>query len=127
MIVILGGPQYRTLEVAVYENAVRLFDLPAAAALALLQLAAVVAILLVTGGSNDAGLAHLDPRRAPRPRGRERLGVVALSSSPSRSPSSRSRFSSSVRSGRPTGTVSTGSVRSATRHRRSSSSRGGQP
>ena len=79
VIVILGGPQYRTLEVAVYENAVRLFDLPAAAALALLQLAAVVAILVVTGRlERRSGLAlTLDPRRAPRPRGRERLGVVA--------------------------------------------------
>ena len=79
VIVILGGPASRTLEVAVYENAVRLFDLPAAAALALLQLVAVIAILLVTGRlERRAGLAlTIDAERAPRPRGRQRAEVIA--------------------------------------------------
>ena len=123
VILILGGPQYRTLEVAVYENAVRLFDLPAAAALALLQLVAVDRDPLrhePPGASNGSG-ATLGPRGRPGREAANGSESSPRSSFPSCSPSSRSPSSSSVRSGHPTGTAWTGSVRSATRRRRSSS------
>ena len=49
VILILGGPSYSTLETEIYYQAVRLFDLRAAALLALLQLVGVaVAVLLAT-------------------------------------------------------------------------------
>jgi thiamine transport system permease protein len=38
VILILGGPRFATLEVAIYRQAVEIFDLPVAAALALLQI-----------------------------------------------------------------------------------------
>ncbi len=46
---VLGAGQLRTLEVEIYRRTTYLLDLPAAAALALLQLLAVVAMLLVVG------------------------------------------------------------------------------
>jgi thiamine transport system permease protein len=47
VIVILGGPAYSTLETEIYYQAVRLFDLRAAALLALLQLVGVALAVLV--------------------------------------------------------------------------------
>ena len=47
VILILGGPAYSTLETEIYYQAVRLFDLRAAALLALLQLAGVALAVLV--------------------------------------------------------------------------------
>ena len=43
IVLILGGPRYSTIEAEIYNQAVRLFDLRAAAVLSLLQLACVVA------------------------------------------------------------------------------------
>ncbi len=81
VVLVLGGIRYATLEVEIYNQAARLFDLRTAAALALLQLAAIGATVLVSGrlerrlgGSRRAG------RPAPRPIGRQRLwiGLVVL-------------------------------------------------
>lgn len=49
VIVVLGGPRFATLESEIYTQAVRLFDLRTAAALALLQLAAVALVTCVVG------------------------------------------------------------------------------
>ncbi len=46
VVLVLGGGRYRTLETEIYLRTVQLLDLPGAAALSLLQLAAVVAALL---------------------------------------------------------------------------------
>ncbi len=47
IVLILGGPRYATIEAEIYNQAVRLFDLRAAALLSLIQLACVVAAVLV--------------------------------------------------------------------------------
>ncbi|GAB2660151.1 iron ABC transporter permease [Saccharopolyspora gloriosae] len=47
VVLVLGGGELRTLETEIYLRTVQLLDLPGAAALSLLQLAAVVAALLV--------------------------------------------------------------------------------
>ncbi|MFA9446451.1 ABC transporter permease [Egicoccus sp. AB-alg6-2] len=49
VVLILGGPARATLEVEIYRATVQLLDLPLASVLALLQLAAVTAALLVYG------------------------------------------------------------------------------
>jgi thiamine transport system permease protein len=49
VIIVLGGPGFATLETEIYTQAVRLFDLRTAAALALLQLAAVALVTVVCG------------------------------------------------------------------------------
>ena len=76
VIVVLGGIRYATLEVEIYNQAARLFDLRAAAALALLQLAAVGATVLVSGRL-ERRLGGAASRRgpAPRPTGRDRVRV----------------------------------------------------
>ncbi len=48
VVLLLGGPQHSTLEVEIYRQTAQLLDLEVAAALALVQLVAVVAILVVT-------------------------------------------------------------------------------
>ena len=47
IVLILGGPRYTTIEAEIYNQAVRLFDLRAAAVLSLVQLACVVAAVWV--------------------------------------------------------------------------------
>ena len=47
IVLILGGPRYATIEAEIYNQAVRLFDLRAAAVLSLVQLACVVAAVTV--------------------------------------------------------------------------------
>jgi thiamine transport system permease protein len=47
VVLILGGARFATLEVEIYRSAVRLFDLPAAAVLALAQLGFTLALLIV--------------------------------------------------------------------------------
>ena len=47
IVLILGGPRYATLEAEIYDRAVRMFDLRAAAVLSLVQLACVLAAVLV--------------------------------------------------------------------------------
>ena len=79
VIVVLGGIRYATLESEIYNQAARLFDLRTAAALALVQLAAVALTVLVSGRLERRLSTRLRP---PRPRaratGRERVGVVAV-------------------------------------------------
>jgi len=48
IVLILGGPQYATLEAEIYNQAVRIFDLRAAAVLSLVQLACVALAVWVT-------------------------------------------------------------------------------
>ena len=80
VIVVLGGLRYATLEVEIYNQAARLFDLRTAAALALLQLAAVAATVLVSGRLERrlGGRGRSRVRVPPRPVGRERLRVGAV-------------------------------------------------
>jgi thiamine transport system permease protein len=47
IVLVLGGPRYSTIETEIYNQAVRLFDLRAAAVLSLVQLACVVAAVAV--------------------------------------------------------------------------------
>jgi thiamine transport system permease protein len=82
IVLILGGPRYATIEAEIYSQAVRLFDLRAAAVLSLVQLACVVAAvwvatrlerrLIVAGGLR----AERDTLRSIRTR-REKLVVAA--------------------------------------------------
>lgn len=80
VILILGGPGYATLETEIYTQAVRLFDLRAAAALSLLQLAAIALVLAVVGSleRRSGAVVPLAPEREAlrRPRGRERVALV---------------------------------------------------
>lgn len=74
---VLGAGQLRTVEVEIYRRTALLLDLPAAAALSLLQLLAVIAMLVVLGGSRATSTgAVVDVARAPR--GVERLWVAAV-------------------------------------------------
>ncbi|HXH89155.1 MAG TPA: iron ABC transporter permease [Gaiellaceae bacterium] len=86
VVLILGGPGYATLETEIYNQAARLFDLRAAAALSLLQLAAIGVVLAVAGvlERRSGAVAPVAPEREllRRPRGRERValaGVLGLS------------------------------------------------
>ena len=79
VIVVLGGIRYATLESEIYNQAARLFDLRTAAALALIQLAAVAATVLLAGRlERRLGGQRRHGRRAPRPAGHERLAVGAI-------------------------------------------------
>ncbi|MFC0600791.1 ABC transporter permease [Streptomyces palmae] len=70
---ILGGPHYATLEVEIYRQTAQLLDLPTAAVLTLVQLAAVAALLMVharTVRRRESTLRLVDPAlTARRPRG----------------------------------------------------------
>jgi thiamine transport system permease protein len=78
VIVVLGGVRYATLETEIYNQAARLFDLRTAAALALIQLTAVAATVLVSGRlERRLGGRRRRGRPPPRPVGRERLAVAA--------------------------------------------------
>jgi thiamine transport system permease protein len=82
IVVILGGPGYATLEVEIYNQAVRAFDLHAAAVLSLVQLLCVALTVAVVGRLEGrlAARGELRPERSVlrRPRtGREKLVVVA--------------------------------------------------
>ncbi|MBB5956226.1 thiamine transport system permease protein [Saccharothrix tamanrassetensis] len=78
VVLVLGGARYRTLETEIYLRTVELFDLSGAAALSLLQFAAVLAVLLVGGAARrrreKALPLRVEVRR--RPVGGE-WGVVA--------------------------------------------------
>jgi thiamine transport system permease protein len=88
VVLVLGGARYRTLETEIYLRTVELLDLPGAAALSLLQLAAVVAALGVGALARRRRETALRLRgrleTARRPAGGEwavvalALGVVAL-------------------------------------------------
>jgi thiamine transport system permease protein len=80
VIEVLGGPRHATLEVEIYRQTAQLLDLPVASVLALLQLLAVGALLVVQERltrrwSRTAVALRPAPRR--RPRGGERWWVGA--------------------------------------------------
>ena len=76
VILILGGPGRATLETEIYNQAARLFDLQAAAALSLLQLGAVAVVLAVASileaRAGRAGTLTAERDVLRRPAGRER-------------------------------------------------------
>ena len=53
VVLLLGGPAHATIEVEIYRQAIELFDLPTAAALAVVQIVAVLAVLLVHGRAQE--------------------------------------------------------------------------
>jgi thiamine transport system permease protein len=65
IVLILGGPTYSTLETEIYNQAVRIFDLRAAAVLSLVQLACVALVVVVTTRL-EAKLAVRGQQRAER-------------------------------------------------------------
>lgn len=81
VILILGGFDYATLEVEIYRQAVTLFDLPLAAALAVAQLVGVSTLLAVYARRQErtASPLVLSPEFATRrpPRGASSAGVTA--------------------------------------------------
>ncbi|MEV4318693.1 ABC transporter permease subunit [Actinocrispum sp. NPDC049592] len=86
VVLILGAAEFRTLETEIYLRTVQLFDLPGAAALSLLQLAAVIAALTV-GAVLRRRREQAVKRRRPEPRRPEdgewvvvalAYGVIAL-------------------------------------------------
>jgi thiamine transport system permease protein len=82
VVLILGGSRYRTLETEIYLRTVELLDLPGAAALSLVQLAAVVAALSVGALARRRRESALRLRGrvsvARRPRGALPWTVVAV-------------------------------------------------
>ena len=88
VVLILGGPGRATLEVEIHRATTQLLDLPLASALALLQLIAVVAALLVYGrlqrrATTQSLVGSTATRRPPRGRGermflRGNLAVVTI-------------------------------------------------
>ena len=83
VVLLLGAPRLATIEVEIYRNAALIFDLPTAAALALVQLLGVTAALFVYSGrqARSATQQHLvagtAARRRPLDRDRWRM-IVAL-------------------------------------------------
>lgn len=79
VILVLGGPSFSTLETEIYTQAVRFFDLRTASTLALVQLVAVSATVLVAGRLERRSAVRLS-RRAPGrlPGGRTRIAVVMV-------------------------------------------------
>jgi len=65
VVLILGGPRYATIEAEIYNQAVRLFDLRAAAVLSIVQLACVVAAVWVATRL-ERRLATAGPLRSER-------------------------------------------------------------
>jgi thiamine transport system permease protein len=81
VVLLLGAPRLATLEVEIYRNAALVFDLPTAAALALVQLIGVTAALFVYSG-RQARAATPQPLVAGtaarrRPLGRDRWWILA--------------------------------------------------
>lgn len=78
VVLILGGFQYRTLEVEIYRQAVAFFDLPVAATLAVVQLVGVTGALLWYSRYQQRTAVTWTLERGinlRRPRGRTRLAV----------------------------------------------------
>ena len=79
VVLILGGFQYATLEVEIYRQAVTLFDLPLAAALAIVQLLGVSGALYWYSRYQERTAVSWTLERGTnlrRPRGRARIGVL---------------------------------------------------
>lgn len=64
VILVLGGPSYATLETEIYRQTAQLLDLPVASALAIVQLAAVLAALSIGGWARGRRTAALSLRAA---------------------------------------------------------------
>jgi thiamine transport system permease protein len=81
VILVLGGARYATLETEIYRQTAQLLNLPVAAALAIVQLGAVLAALSVGGWARGRRTATLGLRAASevsvRPRGAGALTFVA--------------------------------------------------
>jgi thiamine transport system permease protein len=79
---LLSDPAHSTLEVEIYRQTVDVFDLPTAAALAIIQMGAVLALVLVLGRVQERrALAHrlvASGDTARRPHGKERVFVAAV-------------------------------------------------
>ncbi len=81
VILVLGGPRAATLETEIYNQAARLFDLKTAAALSLVQLAAVAAVVLVTSRLESRVVGRSRAFRTGALRravGRQRAAVAAV-------------------------------------------------
>ena len=82
VILILGGPGYSTLETEIYRQTVQFLDLPQAAALSIVQMAAVVVVLLVAGRAQGRRAEALRLRAVAetsrRPRTAGERAVVGL-------------------------------------------------
>lgn len=79
VVLILGGFRYATLEVEIYRQAVTLFDLPLAAALAVVQLIGVSSALFAYSRYQETRAVAwtlAGEARLPRPRGAARFGVA---------------------------------------------------
>jgi thiamine transport system permease protein len=76
-VLILGGGRLRTIEVEIYQRAVNFLDLPAAGALAVLQLVAITGLLLAAARlqRQAASLSLISEARLPAPRGGQRILV----------------------------------------------------
>ena len=120
VVLILGGPRYATIEAEIYDQAVRMFDLRAAAVLSLVQLACVLAAV-VTATRLERRIVSpgtLRPERDVLRRPHtlaEKLVVVGSLAGSRSSSASRWRCSSSARSPSAAGTASPPTGRSATR------------
>nr|WP_274387821.1 iron ABC transporter permease [Salsipaludibacter albus] len=82
IVLILGAPGMATLEVAIYRATAQLLDLPQASTLALLQVVAVAAALLVNARlgrdrAGSSGITTAAHRGLQRPRGLQWAGVGA--------------------------------------------------
>lgn len=80
VVLILGGFQYATLEVEIYRQAVTLFDLPLAAALAVVQLVGVSGALYWYSHYQERTAVSWTLERGTnlkRPKGKARIGVAA--------------------------------------------------
>jgi thiamine transport system permease protein len=82
IILVLGGPRYATVETEIYRQTAQLLNLPMAAALTLVQLAAVGALLAVTariqGGARVALRLRAAAETAHRPRTARSRAVVGM-------------------------------------------------
>ncbi len=85
VILLLGGPQFATLEVEIYLQALSFFNLPLAALLSLVQLMCTLAVSVLYSRLAARALTPLNPRaaqenRRPARTWRERLFVTAMAS-----------------------------------------------
>ena len=83
VVLVLGGPQFATLEVAIYELTAKLFRLPLAGALAMIQLAFTYFFLLLYSRFQEQSVVRMDlkPREATSRRAahwRDRFFVLGM-------------------------------------------------
>jgi thiamine transport system permease protein len=83
VVLILGGPQFNTIETAIYRQTLIAGDLPLATALALVQLACTFALVIVQTRLQNRAVVPLDlrPRRLTQQRPvsrRQRLGLLVV-------------------------------------------------